>query len=116
MESLLRTRVSRFCLEDSLKLCEAEALMQEGRLMERILPIDGMFEKSPKAVIREEGYKWLINGNPLPEEVLEPEREVLSGEQVRVYDGSGRFYALYRYEKEKQRFSLVKMFFDREDG
>lgn len=116
MESLLRTRVSRFKLEDAWKLEEVEALVRAENLMSAILPIDGMFEEAQEAVVKDEGYKWLINGNPLPKDVLRVAVEPADGDLVRVYDGDGRFYALYRFEKEKQKFSLVKMFFDREDG
>ena len=40
MESLLRTKVSRFELEDSLTLGEIEKKKQDGTLMEAIIPID----------------------------------------------------------------------------
>ena len=43
MESLLRTKVSRFELEDSLTLGEIEKKKQDGTLMEAIIPIDAMF-------------------------------------------------------------------------
>jgi len=116
MESLLRTRVSRFTLEDSLKLNEVEALAKEGTVFERIVPIDGMFENAVRTVVKENGFKWLINGNPLPAEVLSYEGILADEDLVRVYDRDGRFYALYRYEEKNQKFSLVKMFFDREEN
>ena len=112
MESLLRTRVDRFAVEDSLTLLEVETLRDEGSLREKILPIDGMFSNDPKAVIKPEGKKFLVNGNPLAANVLDLKERVSQGERVRVYDEEGNFYALYGYEEKEARFRLVKMFYD----
>ena len=43
MEKLLRTRVGQFSLEQSLKLDDVERLVQEGRLDEVLIPVDGLF-------------------------------------------------------------------------
>lgn len=119
MESLLRTRVDRFCLEEAIKLGEVEALKTEKGLeglMEKILPIDGMFAAAPKAVVLEEGMKALINGNTLRAASVQTEQPVPDGERVRVYDADGRFYALYCYEESEKQYRLEKMFYDRENG
>ena len=118
MESLLRTRVDRFCLEEAIKLGEVEALKTEKGLeglMEKILPIDGMFAAAPKAVVLEEGMKALVNGNTLRAASVQTEQPVPDGERVRVYDVDGRFYALYRYEESEKQYRLEKMFYDREN-
>ena len=119
MESLLRTRVDRFCLEEAIKLGEVEALKTEKGLeglMEKILPIDGMFAAAPKAVVLEEGMKALVNGNTLRAASVQTEQPVPDGERLRVYDADGRFYALYRYEESEKQYRLEKMFYDRENG
>ena len=65
MESLLRTRVDRFCLEDSLTLSQIEALRDEGRVEEHVLPVDSVFLDYPKFCMkRGEGDKLVHNGNP----------------------------------------------------
>ena len=118
MESLLRTRVERFSLEDAIKLGEVEAIKAEkglDGLMEKILPIDGMFPDALKAVVPEEGMKALVNGNSLKENQIRPERAAADNERVRVYDEAGRFYALYRYEAAEKQYRLEKMFYDREE-
>ena len=118
MESLLRTRVERFTLEDAIKLGEVEAIKAEkglDGLMEKILPIDGMFPDALKAVVPEEGMKALVNGNSLKENQIRPERAAADNERVRVYDEAGRFYALYRYEAAEKQYRLEKMFYDREE-
>ena len=118
MESLLRTRVERFSLEDAIKLGEVEAIKAEkglDGLMEKILPIDGMFPDALKAVVPEDGMKALVNGNSLKENQIRPERAAADNERVRVYDEAGRFYALYRYEAAEKQYRLEKMFYDREE-
>ena len=118
MESLLRTRVERFSLEDAIKLGEVEAIKAEkglDGLMEKILPIDGMFPDALKAVVPEKGMKALVNGNSLKENQIRPERAAADNERVRVYDEAGRFYALYRYEAAEKQYRLEKMFYDREE-
>ncbi len=115
MESLLRTRVSRFTLKESVTLAEVERLRDEGRLFEKILPIDGMFEEALPGIVTEQGRKYLMNGNPLLFDQLLVKGSLSDGTMIRVYDKENRFYALYRYAEKEKRFCLVKMFYDREE-
>lgn len=48
MESLLRTKVSRFELKDSMKLADIEKAKNEGRTEEIILPLDEVFVEYPE--------------------------------------------------------------------
>jgi len=115
MKSLLRTRVDRFKLEDSLKLSQLEALMQEGRLEEELLSVDQVFENCPAVFMKPEADKLVYNGNPFADgqikELPEVEEKELE-ERVRVYDSQGRFIGLYRRElRDKEGcFRPVKMF------
>ena len=115
MKSLLRTRVDRFKLEDSLKLSQLEALMREGRLEEALLSVDQVFENCPAIFMKPEADKLVYNGNPFADgqikELPEVEEKELE-ERVRVYDSQGRFIGLYRRElRDKEgRFRPVKMF------
>ena len=43
MDSLVRTRVSNFAVEDSLKLDEIEALKQKGKLEQHLVAVDEVF-------------------------------------------------------------------------
>lgn len=64
MESLLRTQVDRFLLEDSLRLSEAEELVREGRIEERIIPVDQMFAGLLEFTSGDAGLdRLLANGN-----------------------------------------------------
>ena len=74
MESLLRTRVDRFELKDSLTLSQIEKLRDEGRLEEAVVPVEGVFLRLPALVTKPgDGDKLLHNGNPFPAELAEAE-------------------------------------------
>ena len=66
MEHLKRTRVGRFGWQEALTLAQIEALRDEGRLGEIIVPIEAMFD-GPRAIATPEGDKLVMNGNPVRE-------------------------------------------------
>lgn len=112
MEHLLRTRVGQFRLEDSIKLDEAEAIMKSEdpeRINGYILPVDSFFEQALCAQVREEGMRYLLNGNTLRREFTDLPRSA-EAKDVRMYDRSGKFYALYRYDPVKDELRNVRMF------
>ena len=113
MDKLLRTRVERFCVEDSLTLSQIETIRDEERLEEIIIPIDRMFDEEPAVHLNEELSKAAHNGNALPLGVSESKPAV--GQKIRVYDADGAFVGLYQYEKERDRqhFRLLKMFYEK---
>ena len=113
MDKLLRTRVERFCVEDSLTLSQIETLRDEERLEEIIIPIDRMFDEEPAVHLNEELSKAAHNGNALPLGVSES--KPVAGQKIRVYDADGAFVGLYQYEKERDRqhFRLLKMFYEK---
>ena len=114
MKSLLRTRVDRFRVEDSLRLSEIEELAREGRIGEALIPVDEMFPVYPKLRMKEAADRLVYNGNPFSagdaQEFLQ--EETLCGTQVRVYDSSGNFVGIYRWQEDGQGLSYrpVKMF------
>ena len=114
MKSLLRTRVDRFQVEDSLRLSEIEELAREGRIEEALIPVDEMFPAYPKLCMKEAADRLVYNGNPFSagdaQELLQ--EETLCGTQVRVYDSSGNFVGIYRRQEDGQGLSYrpVKMF------
>lgn len=121
MESLVRTRVERFDIKDSLKLGEAEALMESGRLADRLIPPDQMFDGYTKLYLKPEAAKAVRSGNIFrPGDILwiglgdsgELIGEYGGGERVRVYDEERNFIAVYEYREEEKYFRIVRMFFD----
>ncbi len=110
MEALLRTKVSRFELKDSLRLSEIDALQQEGKLDSVLIPIDEMFSSLKEITIDPVQERLIYNGNPFAEKYLGEHLNFSEKEQVRVYDTKHQFVGIYRYQVEEKRFSIEKMF------
>ena len=114
MESLTRTRVSGFTIDRALTLGQIEALRDEGRLSEAVLPVDALFSDYPAFIPVPEAERLLRNGNPLEASMLEAapgEGKKEPDGVIRVYSREGGFAGLYEYDGEKRRFRAKKMFF-----
>ena len=123
MESLLRTKVSEFYVEDALKLSELEELVKEctdgiskeswnARLFPFVKTVDSVFLKYKEAVIKKEYNKMLYNGNRLTAEMFEQELEEYRLQPVRIYDEERHFIGIYEYEKERNDYKPVKLFLE----
>ena len=110
MESLIRTRVSTFRIEDAKTLDEIETLKQEGKLAELLVPIDAMFPFYPKITVKDDWKAFAKNGNPLDLKMLKEACGQDEETQVRLYDESGKFIAIYQWKEKK--YQIVKMFFN----
>ncbi len=121
MESLLRTKVSVFELEEAYTLSQIENMMKEGedKLMQVLCQVDSLFPSYPKLQIKDEFAAKLSNGNPLIMKFLktfETERknmqEIISslaeGDCLLVYDEDGKFKAVY--QKGERDLRVHKMF------
>ena len=71
MESLLRTKVDRFILEDAKKLSEIEAYAAAGHVDEILMQVDHMFTAYPAYCVKETSMKAVQNGNALPTSGIE---------------------------------------------
>lgn len=112
MEHLLRTRVGRFDLSQSIRLDDAEAIMksdQPERILQYISPVDSFFEDAHRTVVAEEAMRYLLNGNIIQRRFTDLPGSASEG-YVRMYDADGKFYALYKYDPGTDRLSNVKMF------
>lgn len=115
MEELIRTRVSRFDLKDSLTLSQVQNLKEAGKLEEILVPIDEMFSDYEAVTLKEEFMSFVYNGNIFLPKHLKNRIELSDEKMVRVYDDKGNFIAIYRFIKEKYIFKIEKMFFDRNE-
>lgn len=110
MESLCRSRVGIFRVEEALTLDELEQKRDQAKIADVIVKPDAIFADMRAVCVSERGEKLVQNGNPLPfaffAERIEPEK----GEQFRVYDAQKHFYGIYEYQKEAGRLFPVKMF------
>ena len=119
MKHLLRTRVDRFGLPDSLRLSQVEELMREGRIGEALIPVDQVFAAYPGIRMKEKSSRLVHNGNPFSEQDIETSDQLHDSEHetekdwVRVYDFSGSFVGVYRRQEERGgtfSYRPVKMF------
>lgn len=110
MESLLRTRVDRFELADSLKLSEIERLRDEGRVEEHVVPVDGIFQDIPAIHTLPEYDRLVHNGNWFLPEQASADGPGVFVPHARVYDSQGQFIGVYQYLEEKQRYQPQKIF------
>ena len=116
MKSLKRTRVGIFTIDGALKLSQLEELAAQGRLEEKVIPVEAMFAELPALTVKDAFARLVENGNAFyPAQAEEganaPDgRQTQDGGQVRVYDRKGRFYGIYAFSEEKERYQPVKMF------
>lgn len=113
MEELVRTRVSRFRIEESFTLEQITQLKDAGKLKDILVPIDEMFSQYKKVVVKEKNVSLVYNGNPFFREQAEKVTDLSDEESVRVYDNQDRFIGIYNYNEERKMFKLIKMFFDK---
>lgn len=113
MDSLLRTKVERFCLADSYKLGQVEELMHAGRIMDAVTPIDQMFSEYAAVQVPAELERMIYNGNRFLAALLKEEAASSRTQGwYRVYDSGSRFQGIYEYRAEEDMFLPVKMFLE----
>ncbi len=117
MKSLLRTRVDRFALKDSLRLSELEDLMREGRIEEALLPVEAVFAACPAVFMKPDSDRLVQNGNAFSKKDIAGMQEGCQAEEsnpwrncVRVYRSDGVFLGLYRCKENGKEFRPEKMF------
>ncbi len=122
MESLVRTRVSSFVIEDALRLSEIERLVASeakeippadwnAGMFSFIEAVDTVFLAYEKAVVAPEYEKLLYNGNRLFESCFAGIKKSCGrGGLIRVYDTKGEFAGIYQYIPESNDYRPLKMF------
>lgn len=115
MEELVRTKVSRFLLAESMTLSQVQEWKEMGKLDEIIVPIDEMFAEYDAVTLKNEYVAFAYNGNFFLPKHIQDKIDFCDKKHVRVYDSKGRFIAIYMFEKEKNMFQIVKMFLDKNE-
>lgn len=110
MKSLKRTRVGIFTIDGALKLSRLEELAAQGLLEEKVIPVEAMFTELPALTVKDAFARLIENGNAFYPGQAEESVRTPDGGQVRVYDRKGRFYGIYAFSEEKERYQPVKMF------
>lgn len=123
MERLLRTKVSKFFVEDALTLGQIEELVaKEGAGMEPaewsaktfsfIQPVDSVFLQYPKAVVLQNYDKVLYNGNRLEKNFFQNYQSEWEETPIRIYDEKDCFIGLYEYKPVQKNYKPAKMFIE----
>lgn len=110
MESLTRSRVGIFGIDNALTLEELEQLRDENRISDVIISSDAVFPELRAVKVGDNAVRLLQNGNRIPENLLAQGISLEDGEEVRMYDGTGRFYGIYQYHVRSHDAKPVKMF------
>ena len=78
MESLLRTKVGRFTLDDAITLAQTEEAVQEENIESKIRGIEEILAEYPRKKKKKEGDRLLANGNPLVQALVDAHSIVLT--------------------------------------
>ncbi len=111
MESLIRTKVSQFEIEEALPLAVIEQMAKDGTIASVVIPVEEMLNSYEKVFVKEEFTKLLHNGNPLKLSQLTEKKAFKDTEKVRVYDADQIFIGVYSYRKDQHLLKNEKMFF-----
>ena len=108
METLQRTRVGSFRIEECHTLSQLETAAGRDRLAEMVLPVEDFLSDAPRVDCLPAGDKLLINGNSLTEgDVAGFSRKA---EKVKMYTSDGRFLGLYGWEAERRAYVPLRMY------
>ena len=123
MESLLRTRVSEFRVEDALTLSQLEELVKEyskeippiewnTSMFPFVKSVDSVFLKYEKAVADKKYDKLLYNGNRLEPSMLKEVPAACENGPVRIYNVEGQFIGIYEFDEIHKNYKPVKLFLE----
>ena len=124
MESLVRTQVADFMLQEAHRIAEIEAWVKRAReqdiqtelrredLLGLVANTDSVFTQYPEVSVKEEFSRLLYNGNPLLEEWAKGWKAEYRDLAVRVYDSRQAFIGIYHWEEKIQKIKPVKIFME----
>lgn len=107
MESLIRTRVGNFHLEDAITLSELEEKRDSNHLESCVMTVEKVFSVLPAASACKQYDVLIHNGNRIRDFMLKEKPE--KG-QIRMYDSSGQFIGVYEWDSVKKDYKPLKMF------
>ena len=114
MEQLLRTKVERFEMKDSLPLSEIDKIVKAGNIEDILISIDQMFSQYDGLKLKPSSVSFAYNGNSLKAKDFQNTHEWKEYKKLRVYDDQDHFVGIYEYLPEQKVIKLVKMFYTQE--
>lgn len=119
LKELERTRAAGLGKETAITLDQVKSLIENGTLSDYLIPTDRFLLEYPYLIVKDDAVKRLIYGNYLyRDDFFDCMNETPGGEAgrfgsegvFRIYDCSGQFYALYRYDSVDICCKCEKMF------
>lgn len=112
MENLVRERVGNFSIDNTIIIEEIQSLMNENRVEEVVLPIDGVFSSYPALKVKAESQKACLNGSKLRfcDLVDGSYNENSRHKYYRLYLENGEFVGIY--QKKQNNLVVEKMFYE----
>ena len=107
METLLRTKVGRFTLDDAITLAQTEEAVKNGEIESKVLGIEEILAEYPRVCCTKEGDRLLANGNPLVQALVGAEEK---DGWIRMCNSEGSFAGVYQWDEKRDRYFPVKMF------
>ena len=124
MQSLRRTRVGMFSLEDACTLGELQrwkdedmlghAGLDQAKLRQALRPVDSVFADCPALHVKQESCLLLDNGNAIAPQQTEEGEVYAKDIWVRMYRPDRSFAGIYAYEPDRKWYRPVKMFLEKE--
>lgn len=112
MESLVRTRVADFTLDQAYSLSEIEKLVKENRAEEIVQKTDVVFKHDPAVMAKQKYEKILYNGNRMKPEFFYDYKEEYNNSNIRVYDEKNNFIGIYKLDRERMDLKPIKIFME----
>lgn len=109
LQRLERTYSNGFYLEDSVTLEEAAVLMEEGRLEEKIIPVEKALEVYPSVSVSEAQARRFGNGGALD---LVRIKNFSGSGLFRVYSPDGAFLGLGRANSETNELEIARLYIE----
>ena len=110
MASLKRTKAGAFLLNTAITLSELEKIRDEEKVESVLIPVDAMFDDLAAVHVPDDVLKLVKNGNTFYTNQILQRRRYGDGEEVRVYDTTGKFYGIYYCDEKENKFKPRKMF------
>lgn len=114
MEELKRTKVSNFCIEESLTLSQISSLADsEEGICSKLISVEKIFEMYPKIKTSIKYDKMLYNGNSVVSFMLDIDEKIVleDDKRYRMYDSAGQFIGIFYYNKKEKLIKCDKMFY-----
>ena len=99
MTSLRRTEACGFTLADAITIEEAQMLSEEGKLAQRLISVERVFEALPRCSVTDKQAVRYFNGGELDLTRVKLSVEAENGSLVRVTN-AGKFIGLGRIDSE----------------